>query len=114
MLSAAKNANLLLMFLLELGVLASAGYWGFTLNAGMATRLFAGIGAVALFIAVWWLFGAANGAVIPLHGLARVALEVLWFGGGALALTAAGQTTPAIIFAAVYLGNAALRLIWQQ
>ena len=52
--------------------------------------------------------------MIPLTGFARVVLEVLWFGGGAAALVMAGSVTPGIVFAAVYLVNAALRLLWNQ
>jgi hypothetical protein len=114
MLSLAKNTNLLVMFLLELGVLAAVGYWGFVVGQNWPVKLLLGLGAPALFIAAWALFGAANGAVIPLTGFARVVLEVLWFGGGAAALVMAGSVTPGIVFAAVYLVNAALRLLWNQ
>jgi len=114
MLTAVKGANLLMMFLLELGVLASVGYWGWTLDANLAVRLLAGIGGMALFIGVWAIFGAANGARIPLHGYSRALLEILWFGGGAAALVAAGRTAPAVVFAVLYLINAALRLHWKQ
>ncbi|GAA3125095.1 YrdB family protein [Streptosporangium carneum] len=114
MLSLAKNANLLVMFLLELGVLASTCYWGFTVGQNWPVKLLLGLGAPALFIVVWAVFGAANGAQIPLTGLARVALEVLWFGGGAAALVMAGRLTPGVVFAAVYVVNAALRVLWKQ
>lgn len=116
MLGIAKGANMALMFGLELGVIASAGYWGFTLSQSWAIRLLAGLGAPALFIAAWALFGAGGGAnaVFPLHGLARAALEILWFGGGALALFAAGRAVPAAVFFAVFVVNAALRLVWKQ
>ncbi|WP_433254327.1 YrdB family protein [Streptosporangium sp. CA-135522] len=114
MLSLAKNTNLLVMFLLELGVLFSAGYWGFTAGQSLVTKLLLGLGAPALFVVVWALFGAANGATIPLTGFARVVLEVVWFGGGALALVMAGRLTPGIVFAAVYVVNAVLRLVWNQ
>jgi hypothetical protein len=114
MLSLAKNTNLLVMFLLELGVLASAALWGFTAGSGWPVKLLLGLGAPALFVAVWALFGAANGATFPLHGLARVALELVWFGGAAALLAATGRVTLAAVFAAVYLANAALRLFWHQ
>jgi hypothetical protein len=114
MLSLAKNTNLLVMFLLELGVLASTCYWGFTVGQNWPVKLLLGLGGPALFIAIWALFGAANGATIPLTGFARVVLEVLWFGGGAAALVMAGSHTSGIVFAAVYVVNAALRLLWNQ
>ncbi|MFI6498371.1 YrdB family protein [Nonomuraea typhae] len=111
-----KNANMGLMFLLELGVLFSVGYWGFTLNAGWIVKVVAGLGAPALFIAAWALFGAGGGAnaTFPATGIWRVVLEILWFGGGAAALYAAGSTVPAVVFAVVFAVNAVLRIIWKQ
>ncbi|MFG1943709.1 YrdB family protein [Nonomuraea sp. NPDC048826] len=116
MLNVAKHANMALMFFLELGVLASAGYWGFTLNAHWGVKLLAGLGAPALFIAAWALFGAGGGenAIIPLTGLARAVLEILWFGGGALALYAAGAVRPAMAMAVLFVVNAVLRILWKQ
>lgn len=116
MLTIAKGANMALMFVLELSVLASAGYWGFTVGAGWASKLLAGLGAPALFVAAWALFGAGGGAnaVIPLTGLARAALEILWFGGGALALHAAGRAFPAAVLAIAFVVNAVLRIVWKQ
>ncbi|MFC5816633.1 YrdB family protein [Nonomuraea harbinensis] len=116
MLPIAKGANLALMFFLELGVLVSAGYWGFTLSQHWGVKLLAGLGAPALFIVAWALFGAGGGAnaVIPLTGLARAALEILWFGGGALALYAAGAALPAGALAALFVVNAVLRIVWKQ
>ncbi|HUR06821.1 MAG TPA: YrdB family protein [Nonomuraea sp.] len=116
MLAIAKGANAALMFFLELGVLASVGYWGFTVSPNWGIKLLAGLGGPALFIAAWALFGAGGGAnaTFPLTGLARAALEILWFGGGALALYAAGLATPAAVFAALFVINAVLRIIWKQ
>ncbi|NJP89948.1 YrdB family protein [Nonomuraea sp. FMUSA5-5] len=116
MLALAKNANMLLMFLLELGVLASVAYWGFTVSPNWGIKLLAGLGGPALFITAWALFGAGGGAnaTFPLTGLARAALEIVWFGGGALALYAAGVITPAIIFAALFILNAVLRIFWNE
>lgn len=114
MLAAAKMANLLLMFLLELGTLAAAAYWGFTIAAPLAVRILAGLGAPAVLIVVWAVFGAANGARIPLKGFARVVLEVLWFGSAVAALAAAGRSGWAVTFAVAFAVNAALRLFWKQ
>ncbi|MBT2229460.1 YrdB family protein [Nonomuraea sp. NEAU-A123] len=116
MLAIAKGVNAALMFFLELGVIASVGYWGFTVSPNWAIKLLAGLGGPALFIAAWALFGAGGGAnaTFPLTGLARAALEILWFGGGALALYAASLATPAAVFAALFVINAVLRIIWKQ
>lgn len=114
MLSLARNLNLLVMFLLELGVLASVGYWGFVVSSNWPLKLLLGLGGPALFIAIWAIFGAANGAMIPLTGFARVVLEVFWFGGGAVALVMAGRLVPGVAFAAVFVLNAVLRRVWNQ
>lgn len=116
MLDFAKNANALLMFLLELGVLAAVGYWGFTVSPHLGIKLLAGVGGPALFIAAWALFGAGGGtnATYPLTGLARAALEIIWFGGGALALYASGLLTSAVIFSALFILNAVLRIVWKE
>ncbi|WP_043640483.1 YrdB family protein [Nonomuraea candida] len=116
MLTLAKNANALLMFVLELGVLFSVGYWGFTLASGWTVRLLAGLGGPALFVTAWALFGAGGGAnaTFPLTGLGRAALEILWFGGGALALYASGLTTTAAVFSTLFVVNAVLRMVWNE
>ncbi|MEU6738484.1 YrdB family protein [Streptosporangium sandarakinum] len=116
MLTLAKGANLLVMFLLELGVLVAAGVWGFTAGSNWPMRLLLGLGAPVAFAVVWAVFGAGGGAnaPIPATGLGRVALEVVWFGGGAVALVAAGRPGVGALLAAVYLVNAVLRLLWNQ
>ena len=110
----AKNANLLLMFLLELGVLAAVVYWGFTLAAALPVRIAAGLGGLAVFVTVWALFGAAADATFPATGRWRAVLEIGWFGGGATALALAGRHALAAGFAALFIINAALRLYWKQ
>ncbi|WP_327102507.1 YrdB family protein [Nonomuraea glycinis] len=116
MLALVKGANLALMFLLELGVLPATGYWGFTASPHWGVKLLAGIGVPALFIAAWALLGAGGGAnaVFPATGAARAVLEIVWFGGGALALYAAGAVTPAAVFAVLFILNAVFRIVWKQ
>jgi hypothetical protein len=114
MMSILKGANLGLMFLLELGVLAAAGMWGFTLQAGWLVRIVTGLGAPAVFIVVWALFGAAADARFPLTGLARAVLELVWFGGGAVMLYLATSAAPALVFFGLWVVNAILRIVWKQ
>lgn len=116
MLAIAKGANLALMFALELSVLVATGYWGFTFGSNWVLKLVAGIGAPVLFGVLWGLFAAGGGAnaTYPLTGIARGLFEVAWFGGGALALYAAGALTPAMILGAAFAVNAVLRLAWHQ
>ncbi|MEV4365317.1 hypothetical protein [Nonomuraea sp. NPDC049625] len=52
-------------------------------------------------------------ATFPLTGLARAALEILWFGGGTLALST-GLTASAAVFFALFVLNAVLRIVWKQ
>jgi len=110
---AATDAVLLVMFLLELGVIAGAAWWGFTLPAGPLTRAAAGVLAPAVFIAMWALFGAAADARFPLTGGWRVALECVWFGGGAIAYAAARHPLAGIAFAGVWAVNALARVLTQ-
>ncbi|MEV5569220.1 YrdB family protein [Spirillospora sp. NPDC052269] len=116
MLDIAKGANMAVMFFLELGVLISVGYWGFTLGSNWAVRIIVGLGAPVVMGTLWGLFAAGGGdnATYPLHGIARGAFEMAWFGTAALALYASAALTPALIFAAVYVVNAVLRLTWKQ
>ncbi len=113
MLPVAKNANLLLAFLLELAVYVSVGFWGFTASPNLAVKLLAGLGAPLVLAVVWGVFASPR-ASVPLHGLARAGLETLWFGSGAAALAAAGRVGPAVLFGAVYLANAGLLRVWHQ
>ncbi|WP_327092148.1 YrdB family protein [Nonomuraea sp. NBC_01738] len=108
-----KALNLVVIFLLELAVLAAVGLWGFTARPALAWRLLLGLGGPAVMIALWWFFGAP-GATHQLHGPARAAFELAWFGTGAAALTAAGFTTWALTFCAVFAVSKTLAIIWQQ
>ena len=102
-----KNANLVLSFFLELGVLAALGYWGFQTGPGTIARIALGIGAPAVAVLVWGLFGAPK-AVWHLDGPWRLILEVVFFGSAAVALFAAGQRVLGVAFALVFVLNSVL------
>ncbi|MEV7685406.1 YrdB family protein [Streptomyces bungoensis] len=107
----AKAVNLGVIFLLELGVLAAAAYWGYT-------RLFTGAVLLALLAPgalawLWALFGAPR-ARFPLHGPARAAFELVWFGTGVVALYAAGAHAWALVLALVCLTSKSLAHAWGQ
>lgn len=65
-----KNANLALAFLLELGVLAALGFWGFSTGSGTIAKVVLGIGLPLAAIVVWGLFGSPK-AMWHLNGLWR-------------------------------------------
>jgi len=108
-----KSANLALAFFLELGVLAALGYWGFQTGQGTIASIALGIGAPALAVVVWWLFGAPK-AKWHLNGVFRLLLEVIFFGSAAVALYAAGQHVLGVAFALVIILNTVLASLLRQ
>lgn len=87
MIAATKQANLVLAFLLELGVFVALGYWGFQTRQGTIASIGLGIGAPLLAIGVWAVFGAPRSSR-QLRG--PWMLLVIFFGSGVVALWAAG------------------------
>jgi hypothetical protein len=112
-LTALKNANLALAFLLELGVLAALGFWGFSTGPGVLTKILLGIGAPVVAIVVWGLFGSPK-APWHLDGLWRLLLQVIFFGSAAVALFAAGQRVLGVVFALLFVLNTTLVHVWAQ
>jgi hypothetical protein len=108
-----KNANLALAFFLELGVLAALAYWGFQTGQGTIVRFALGIGAPAVAIVVWALFGSPQ-AMWHLDGIYRVLLEVIFFGSAAVALFVAGQHVLGVAFALVFVLNTVLASVLGQ
>ena len=71
-------------FAAELAVYAAAAGWAWHGPARWPARLAAAVGAVAVLALPWGWFAAPT-ADRPLHGAARGAFEVCWFGAGAAA-----------------------------
>ncbi|QKW22138.1 DUF2568 domain-containing protein [Kitasatospora sp. NA04385] len=71
-------------FAAELAVYAAAAWWAWRRPGRRGARLAAAVGAVAVLAVLWGRFAAPT-ADRPLHGVARVAFEVCWFGVGAAA-----------------------------
>jgi hypothetical protein len=108
-----KNANAALAFFLELGVLAALGYWGFQTGQGTIARIGLGIGAPAVAVVVWALFGAPNSAW-RLQGSWLLMLRVVFFGSAAVALFTAGQRVLGVVFGLVFVVNLVLIYAWGQ
>lgn len=108
-----KAANLGVLFLVELGALAGAAYWGFTRDVATPLAWLLGLAAPALLIVLWALFGAQK-ARYPQHGAARVGFEALWFGAGVLAFLAAGAPVWALALAVLVVVSKSLAVKWGQ
>ena len=108
-----KNANLALAFLLELGVLAALGYWGFQTGQGLIAKIALGIGAPLIAVVVWGIFGAPKSAW-QLKGIPRLTLQVVFFGSAAVALFISGQRILGVAFALIFVLNHVLLYTWDQ
>ena len=108
-----KSTNLAIRFLLEICVLISVGYWGFKTNSGWLLKILLGIGGPLLIAIIWGMFGAPK-ATYHLNGLMRLALEVLVFGSGVVALYTTKNYSLAWGFSAIIIINRVLMFIWGQ
>ena len=107
-----KNTNLALMFVLELCMLAALGYWGFTLDQGLAVRIAVGLGAPLLAAVIWGLWMAPK-ASMPLREPLHLILELIIFGMAIAALYAAQRPSLALMFGLIYTINVTLRYVWR-
>jgi Protein of unknown function (DUF2568) len=108
-----KNANLALAFLLELGALAALVYWGFSTGSNIPMKIVLGIGAPAVAILVWVLFGAPRSAR-RLQGIWYWLLRIVYDVVGAAALYLANHHKLGAIFALVAALNCVLGYVWKQ
>ena len=102
-----KAANLGVLFLVELGALAGAAYWGFTVSWPL------GLAAPAVLVVLWALFGSPR-AKYKVSGATRAGFEALWFGAGVVVLFAAGAQVWALVLAALCVVSKALAVKWGQ
>ena len=110
---AAKAANLGVLFLIELGALGAVAYWGFTRDVATPLNWLPGLGAPVVLVVLWALFGSQK-ASYKTRGAVRVGFELLWFGAGVAALSAAGAAGWAIAFAAAIAVSKTLAVVWRQ
>jgi hypothetical protein len=113
MVTATKQANLALAFVLELGVLVALGYWGFQTGQETMAHIGLGVGAPLIAVGVWALFGAPRSAR-RLRGPWLLMLRVIFFGSGAVALLAADQHSLGVLFVVVAAVNLMLIYVWEQ
>ena len=99
---AVKALNLgVRFFVVELGGLAAAAYWGFEVTSGVG-QLYLAIAGPLAFIAVWGLFIAPK-ARIQVSKQVALAIELVLLGLVALGLAAAGPVWLGIAYGAVAL-----------
>ncbi|MFK0167976.1 YrdB family protein [Streptomyces sp. NPDC090306] len=110
---AARGVNLGVLFLIELAALAAVSYWGFTRDVRTPAAWLLGLGAPAVLVVLWALFGSP-GASHKTRGAVRVAFEVLWFGAGVAALLLAGAPVSALVLAGVVVLSKGLAVLWHQ
>ncbi len=108
-----KLANLGLRFLLELGILAAAGYWGFKTRVQTSAKIALGIGAPLLIALLWGIF-LAPASPRRLAEPWRLLAEVIIFGVAITALYSTGAHYLAGAFALMVVLNKILLTIWRQ
>jgi hypothetical protein len=107
-----RSANLTVKFLLELVAFASFAAWGWHTGSGIY-GVFLAVLVPGLTITVWGLCCAPRSAR-RFSTRRRVPLELSIFVLAAIALGATGRPTLAVIFAAVFVLNAALLTAYGQ
>jgi len=111
--NALKGTNLGVRFLLELGMLAAVGYWGFKTGSGWSLKILLGIGLPTLIAVIWGMFIAPK-ATYPLSGASYLTVELLLLALGSLALFASGKPGLAWIYTIVLVVNKILLIVWKQ
>ena len=96
-----RDANLALRFLLELAALAAVAWWGWTVSLALAIVL-------PLAVAVAWGMFVSPKARFRVSRPVWYALQVVIFGGAAVALASAWSALAGVVFALVAAANLAL------
>ncbi len=112
--------NLVLRFFLELSVLVSIGYYGWT-QFRFPFKLFSTIIPIIILTSIWGIFAVPNDpsrsgkTVIKTSGIVRLVIELLFFLSGYLALYFSNQTLLSNILATTTLFHYLIsydRIIW--
>jgi hypothetical protein len=108
-----RGANLTLSFLLELGMLAAFGYWGYQAGSSFWVSVLLGVLLPVVAAVIWAVFMAPK-ARYPLTRPWHVLLALVLFGLATAGLFAAGQTALAITFGALVILNQVLTAVFHQ
>ena len=108
--SALKNVNLLLSFILELCLLAAFGVWGIHTGQTTAAKILLGGGAPLLVAIFWGVFMAPRSSKKLQKSLYQV-VKVILFGLAVIALAAAGRPNLAWIMGVFSFVNILIDLI---
>jgi hypothetical protein len=108
MLTALKVINAGAAFAIEIAMLAAFADWGWRLSASTWLRWTAALGAPALAIALWAIWGAPKSAT-RLRAPALYVFEWSMFGCASAALYAAGRAQLALLYGAIASAN---MLLW--
>jgi hypothetical protein len=99
--------NLTLAFLLELTGLFAMAYWGWTQHEGIARFAWA-IGLIVAASAVWGVFrvdGEPGKALVPVHGIVRLVIELAFYGVAVWCFAQSGATTAAIVLGVIVVAH---------
>lgn len=110
--NALKSLNLGARFLLELGMLAAVGYWGFKTSSNWFLKILLGIGLPVLIAVLWGMFVAPK-ATYLLSGASYLTVELILLALGSLALFASGKPALAWIYTTVFIANKILLVVWK-
>ncbi len=108
-----RNGNLAWRFILELCSLAALAYSGWQAGSDMPVKLGLAVGLPLMAAIIWGILGAPASSK-RLEDPMRLGLEVVIFGGSAIALTAAGHPILGLVFALMLIVNRALIYVWEQ
>jgi hypothetical protein len=108
-----KPTNLALRFFLEIASLIAVGYWGFYSGQNLLQDILLGIGLPFVMAVIWGMFVSPK-ARMRLPEIGRLAIELLVFGGGVLALFGMGRPTLATILAVLVLIHLPLTFLLDQ
>ena len=112
--------NLGIRFLLELAALFSMGYWGWRQGIG-AFRVLLAVGIPILAAVVWGIFNVpkdpsrSGRAPVPVPGIVRLILELVFFGAAIWMLYAVGAIVPSLLMGLATISHYAIsydRLRW--